>query len=301
MLRKLTFIGSIVALIAIAALAWGGITIHGSRGRAERMIVQAQQQNLPDLWHYARVELERYLWLFPNDAEARLLIAETLIKDETLNHEKAVQQALDHLKSVPDDDEKGAEARTKEGKLYLLMVHKLGRAEAALRKALDLDPENREANYLIWKSMELTGRADRTGEFFWRAYDWEEEGGRPPLLRNYYMTQFFPFMNNQQLERQMGLLGPGERPTSDNEWKRFEYFRKVEPDWPVCHAALAKWFLDDGDPKFTKRILDEAKEKVGDQDEELSRERRTLNDASKYEKERATRARADAAIHMVEK
>ena len=262
---------SLLVVAAAGILSWRGVQIFGNRERAQRMIQRAQEENLPKLWKHARLELEEYLRfphsafpLFSSDGDAQLLLVETLIHDDSMTHEKAVSAALTQLRNIPSTAPQGAQARAREGKLYLMMVHKLGQAERSLREAIALNPKDEESHFLLWKLLELTGRADWSEEIFWRVYDLTHPDRRPVRLRQWYMTQFFAPTANLMLERQMGLLGTEEVPSSDNEYERFDYFRKVEPDWPVAHAALAKWFLDETDPNFAKRMLDEAAEKLGD-------------------------------------
>ena len=270
--KKPRLLIGIAALLVIAAgFTWSGMQTFGNRARAQRMIERAQEENLPKLWKHARLELQEYLQfphksiaLFSSDGDAQLLLVEALIHDESLTHEDAVKEALTQLRNIPSEAPQGAQARAKEGKLYLMMVHKLGLAERALREAIKLNPQDEESHFLLWKLLELTGRADWSEEIFWRVYELTHPDRRPVRLRQWYMTQFFAPTANLMLERQMGLLGTEEVPSSDNEYERFDYFRKVEPTWPVAHAALAKWFLDETDPNFAKRMLDEAAEKLGD-------------------------------------
>ena len=264
--KPLLLTGLVLLVLVTGAFSWLGMQTFGNRARAEKMIERAQEENLPNLWKHARLELEEYLQfpLFSSDGDAQLLLVEALIHDESLTHEDAVKEALTQLRNIPSEAPQGAQARAKEGKLYLMMVHKLGLAESALREAIKLNPKDEESHFLLWKLLELTGRADWSEEIFWRVYELTHPDRRPVRLRQWYMTQFFAPTANLMLERQMGLLGTEEVPSSDNEYERFDYFRKVEPTWPVAHAALAKWFLDETDPNFAKRMLDEAAEKLGD-------------------------------------
>ena len=282
--------GLSVLVVAAAVVTWMGLRVSGNRERAQRMIQRAQEENLPKLWHHARLELEDYLWFFRSDGDAQLLLVETLIHDDSMTHEDAVSKALTHLREISNDTPQGAQARATEGKLYLMMVHKLGQAEQALRQAIELNPKDEESHFLLWKLLELTGRADWSEDIFWRVYELTHPDRRPVRLRQWYMTQFFAPTANLMLERQMGLLGEEEVPSSDNEYERFDYFRKVEPDWPVAHAALAKWFLDETDPNFAKRMLDEAAEKLGDKRFEdpffVATLIRCLTDLGQYEEAR---------------
>ena len=289
--NPLLLTGLAVLVVVAAGFTWSGMRTYGNRARAQRMIARAQEENLPNLWTHARHELQAYLqfpynleirvpvpWepqpvlmlprvtppLFSGDGDAQLLLVEALIHDESLTHEDAVTEALTGLRKISSEAPQGAQARAKEGKLYLMMVHKLGQAESSLREAIKLNPQDEESHFLLWKLLELTGRADWSEEVFWRVYELTHPDRRPVRLRQWYMTQFFAPTANLMLERQMGLLSPEEVPSSDNEYERFDYFRKVEPTWPVAHAALAKWFLDETDPNFAKRMLDEAAEKLGD-------------------------------------
>ena len=217
--KPLLLTGLVLLVLVTGAFSWLGMQTFGNRARAEKMIERAQEENLPNLWKHARLELEEYLQfpLFSSDGDAQLLLVEALIHDESLTHEDAVKEALTQLRNIPSEAPQGAQARAKEGKLYLMMVHKLGLAESALREAIKLNPKDEESHFLLWKLLELTGRADWSEEIFWRVYELTHPDRRPVRLRQWYMTQFFAPTANLMLERQMGLLGTEEVPSSDNE------------------------------------------------------------------------------------
>ena len=168
--KPLLLTGLAVLVVVAAGFTWSGMQTFGNRARAQRMIARAEEENLPKLWKHARVELQEYLQFpfFSGDGDAQLLLAEALIHDESLTHEDAVKEALTGLRKISSEAPQGAQARAKEGKLYLMMVHKLGQAERSLREAIKLNPQDEESHFLLWKLLELTGRADWSEEVFWR-------------------------------------------------------------------------------------------------------------------------------------
>lgn len=238
-----------------------GFAMVGDRGS----LPEAQELAQLELWPHVHKELTGYLWWRPRDAEARLLMAEALVKDETLPGEEAVQRALEHLGRIPDAPPHGAAARTAEGRIELLLQLKPARARRSLRRAIELDPDAAEAYYLLWKLMDLIGRSDLAEPLFWRVYELTPQEGRAVRLREWYMSQFYPVTANNALERMMGLLGENQPPTAKTEANRYIQFRNAEPDEALSHAALARWFIREGDHKFALKLLDEAVEKVHNQ------------------------------------
>lgn len=113
--------------------------------------------------------------------------------------------------------------------------------------------------------MDLIGRSDLAEPLFWRVYELAPEEGRALRLREWYMSQFFPVTANIGLERMMGLLGENQPPTAKTEASRYIQFRNAEPDEALSHAALARWFIREGDHKFALKLLDEAAERVHNQ------------------------------------
>ena len=245
-------------LIVLIAAVWGGVVVV----RADRGLVEAERFARQGQWLAARSEIKRYLWLHPHDALAHLHMAEALTVDSDLTAEAAVPRALAHLKQIPDSSPRASRARTQEGRLALLLLHRPYQAEAALRRAIELDPQNLDAALLLWKLMNLTGRSQLTEADFWRVYDLTPAAARGELLREWYMNQFFPLAANTQLDQRLGLLVANEQTTAVTEHKRFLMFRNAEPDGPLGHAALGRWYLEERNPQFAHQLLDEGLPKV---------------------------------------
>jgi tetratricopeptide (TPR) repeat protein len=248
-------------LLVIAGLlltVWLGVSLF----RAQRGFVTGAELVEQGFWGRARPALRRYLWLHPNDTPARLLLAEALVKDDMLEPRDAAHEALDHLARVPDIDSNATMVRTKEARLRFLVLHQPDRAERALRRALACDPANGEAAYLLWKLLELTGRFESSEPVFWIAHDQAPPKQRAERLRQWYMSQFFPFGVNPDLERRMGLLGEDESPTAVTELRRYRRFQQAEPDRPLAFVCEACWLHREGDPSAALGLLDETRKKL---------------------------------------
>jgi tetratricopeptide (TPR) repeat protein len=191
-------------------------------------------------------------------------MAETLFKDEGLTSHSAARQALDYLQQIPDDAPAAAEARTREGIIRLFLEHKPGRAEEALRRAIELDAGLLEPRYMLYKLMDLTGRSNHAESVFWEMYELTPEPEKPGRLREWYMSQFYPLTANPTLDHAMGFLGENEEPTMDTERLRFTDFRNSELDRPIGHALAARWCDVGGDPKTSYDLLVEAEKYLSD-------------------------------------
>lgn len=226
--------------------------------RAQSGLRAGQRMLAHQLWPQARGQLSRYLWLHPNDARARVLMAEALVKDESLPAADAASYAMNYLSKIPDSSPLAAEARLQQGRLCFLILQKPGRAEQLLRRASELQADALPAYQLLWTLLNVTGRAELCEDVFWRVYELSPEQERPLRLREWYMNQFFPLTATEPLDRMMGILAPEESPTRTTESRRLLRFRENEPEAPVNHAALAQWCQQEGDPDFAIRLLDAA-------------------------------------------
>ena len=252
LLRRLLLALAAIGLLAAVGFGW---YVYTGRSRAESLIGH-------ELWRDARGELHRYLKLRPGDDGARLMLAEAYYRDESLPGEEAVEAAMSELESVPDDSEQAALARSQQARIELLLRHRPWRAEKLLEQSLSLDPELVDANYLMWKLYDLTGRSQLAEKWFWKVHNSAERGlPRAQRLREWFMSQFFPATANPALEILMGLPPDPESPLQ-GEARRFLRFRDAEPDRPIGHAALARAFQADGDLKFAMKLLDEGKPKI---------------------------------------
>lgn len=259
----------IAAMVLLLVLGvFGGVFVHGRRAKAQQLAERG-------LYSHARVELASYLWVFAQDHAARLLMAESLVNDPKLDRIEGITAALEQLQRIPDESAVGVRARIQEAKLLMLELHQMGRAEKVLQHVRELAPKEPEPHYLYWKLLDLTGRSHHAESVFWQFYDLipadEVDPGKPfpiraDILRQWYMSQFYPASANMELEQRMKLLGPDELPTDDNESQRFDYLKKAEPDSPLGYAALGQWFVHEKDNMFALKMLNEAIGKVPDED-----------------------------------
>jgi len=213
-------------------------------------------------WNVARKQLNRFLWLHPDDARAHMMMAEVLVKDEALDGKRAVDRAIAHLRRVPDDSEFAATARMRQGRIELLLLQRPGRAEALLRRALELNPDQLDANFLMWKLLDLTGRGNWCEPHFWKVLEQTPQPQRAPRLREWYMSQFYPGSANPTMNRMMGFLEEGQPDGVLVERFRLVAFLKDEPDRAVNYAAWAWWLHDDGNPKLALEVLQDGVEKL---------------------------------------
>lgn len=245
-----------VAVGLVASTAGGGAWyVHEGLRRASKLANFG-------LWADARAELDRFLWLFPQDDRAHVLYAEMLVKDESLDGPEAVEKALAHLAEVPDSAPYGPIARLQEGRITFLLLHQPTRAEEKLRHALTLDPELADAYRVLWKLYDQTGRSHMAGKIFREVHSREEWPDRVYRLREWYMSQFYPATANPTLDRLMGFVASRDVPTGSTEAYRFIRFRNQEPDRPLGYAALARWFQTEGDPQFALKTLRDGEEKM---------------------------------------
>jgi tetratricopeptide (TPR) repeat protein len=223
---------------------------HTGRSAAEELFEH-------ELWPQARERLAGYLWLYPHDAPARLLLAEALAKDDALSPADAAAQAIDCLESIPDTSPHAAAARLQQGRLCFLILQRPARAEAYLRRSIALEA-GLPAELLLWTLLNMTSRPEESEAVFWRVYEQSSEEERPLRLREWYLNQFFPLSANETLDRALGILAPQETPTRMTESRRYLRFREQEPEAPLNHAAVALWCQEEGDPEFALRVLDAA-------------------------------------------
>ena len=56
----------------------------------------------------------------------------------------------------------------------------------------------------------------------------------------------------------MGFYDPSEKRSAVTELRRLEAFRDNEPKSAMNHAAVARWYSLEGDPKSSLRLLQQA-------------------------------------------
>lgn len=213
-----------------------------------------------ELWADARAELDGYLRLHARDDRAHMLYAETLVKDSQLDLAESTSAALAHLAQIPDQAPLGAIARLQEGRIEFLLLNHPVRGEERLRAALRIDPHATDAYRVLWKLYDQTGRSHLAEPLFRTVYQSVEWPERAILLREWYMSQFYPATANPLLDRLMGVAAD-RGDAAKTEVMRFIRFRNEEPDAPLGHAALARWFQLEGDPQFALQTLEAGLEK----------------------------------------
>ena len=252
--RRTLTIAAVWMVVVLAGLGMAGVFyLQSALGRAERYAAH-------ELWAHSRDELAGYLWLHPSDGRGNILMAESIIKDESFEDPNAVPLAIAHLQRVPRDSRHAAEAYAREGRLRLFLMNQPSRSEQCLRAALQFDDQLLDAWYVLWKLYDLTGRSHQVEPIFWRVYDLSPAEDRGERLREWYMSQFFPLTANPRLEVAMGFISPGQMQTPITEATRLLRFRRAEPDRALAHVALARWFRQEGDPQYGHQLLEKTLE-----------------------------------------
>lgn len=258
-LQRIVLRGFLIA-VAVAVLAGSWWVV-----RAERGLAKAEQLVELGLWSGVRLQARRYLALHPNDAKARLLIAEAWVRDDSLDSQEAARKALAELQYIPDDSPLAAEARTEAGRREFLILCRPERAERLFRKAIELDPSRQDARHLLWKVFDQTERSHLAAPIFWPLYELTPADGQSVLLREWYMSQLFPTTANADLDRLMGFIEPNENASTASEGKRLAHFKNSDPTSPLVYASLARWFHKQGDVHYASKILEEGLVNVQDQ------------------------------------
>jgi tetratricopeptide (TPR) repeat protein len=147
-------------------------------------------------------------------------------------------------------------ARSQQARLSFFVLHRPLEGQRLFEEAIKLDPDYIHARYLLWKLLDLTGRSDSAEPLFWQIYEKTPPGDRPYLMREWYMSQFFPASANPLLDIQMGYSDPSKPLQLNPEYVRLKEHRDAEPEEPVNHAALARWFQHDGDHTTALSLLE---------------------------------------------
>ena len=235
--------------------AWlGWEVIRANRGRSA-----AAEAIRHEAWQQARVELFRYLRLHPADAQSRLMLAEAFACDDSLNGDESAKLAIDQLQRIPDTSPWGVKARTQEGRLRFLVLNQPIQGERLLRRALELDPESFDANYMLWKLLDVTGRMHLAEPFVWKAFETSPIAERPLRMREWYQTEFSPAAGAAPLDEKMGFMGPKNESYLIPELRRLQRFRLAEPDTAVAAAALSRLFLRQGIRAQAQESLESAR------------------------------------------
>lgn len=242
----------LISLAAAGLIIAGGLFIWVERGRADAVRMAASGH-----WADAMPLLKRFLWLHPNDAPTRLLLAQCLTADPRIDPNESARHAITELGRIRDDSPIASEARSRAGRLTFLVLHRPTEAERLFRRAVELDPDNIDAHLMLWKLLAMTERFPLSAPSFWNVYDRSPASERPVLLRDWYLCEFGPGSAHAMFDLQMGFLGEEEKPSAVTQLTRLQGFRDAEPESPLSHAALATLL-------FRERHLREAVEVLRD-------------------------------------
>lgn len=230
-LKCLSLVVLLVVLLSSAGFLWH---IEGALERGRDLL----DRNRPE---EARSEIRRYLWLHRNDGPALLTLAEAWARDDELPADDAAHRALTLLNRITPDSPVAGQARLQSARLRLLILHQPCQAEQDLAEALRHQPESFDANYLMWKLLDLTRRFNRVEPYFRRAFAAAPAVRRESLLREWYFSQFSTFVAASEFDQMLGFAAPGEPSDALTEHRRLSEFLRSEPDCALNHAVLADW------------------------------------------------------------
>lgn len=243
--------------VAVFVLLIGAVSVIGYSRRLDSIPNSALRNIARGEFSLARSELEWCLRFHPKDAQARLLLAQAFALDNSLPSAEAVERAISQLQLIPDEATNAAEARTREGRLRLLILNQPMRAERLFRCAIELDPTHDDAWYLLWRLLNLTWRFHLTEPLFWQVYERSPDSTRAERLREWYLAEFGRGSLNAIFDRNMGFLGGIETPTDLTDLKRLNEFKLAEPDAPATYAAVARVLFHQGERDWAFRTLQE--------------------------------------------
>lgn len=242
-----------IATIAIVLIG-GALYAYFYSGLA---LLRAERYANFELWTECRNELQRYLVFHRDSPPAHLLYAEASLKDQMMSSDDAMTSALGHLARIPDSSElllaerqASSMARTKEAQIAFVQFLRPALAESKFRRAIELDSENFDAWYGLWKLLDQTARSNQAETAFWHAYRLVEKHDKTNplgerydrvfLLRDWYMSQFFPTTANTNMDRVMGLLEMDRSADNRTELLRYESFIESEPESPIGYVGQAR-------------------------------------------------------------
>lgn len=230
-----TAIGSVCIGLTVW-LAAELIHLEGSISRAAVLLKQRRDIE-------AERELEKYLRFHNTNPQANLMWAQAVVSGNSRSPRKAAELAVQRLRLIPDNSEFGGEARMREGRLALLILHQPTLAENLLARSTELNPKLLDSHYLLWKLFDMTERFQMSEPYFWNCFDLTPELQKPERLREWYVSQFSPGAANADLDRYMGFLEANDLPGDETDIRRLEEFYSSEPDSPMVVAAMGQWYF----------------------------------------------------------
>ena len=254
----------VLSICGIVAVIGSGVFFYV---RVESSLSTAKTHAAHRKWSSARAALERYLKWHPSHAESRWLMAKWLVQDSALKPTESALLAIESLARIPADSEYHTARVVREARLRFLILNQPTQAEVLLRQALQLEDDrfgsHADANYLMWKLLDMTERANSSEPFFWNFFAATPPRHKIFQLRAWYLSQFQPGAANEQLDRRMGFLEATEKPNQNSEFKRLLAFQLSEPDSLMMQVAMVLWFQRTGSTAEAKKLLRDAARKPG--------------------------------------
>ena len=234
MLKKLLIIA---LLLGLAAGGYFGYV--QSQTSAELKAAQEAKEN--EDWSRVRVHARRYLKTDPNNSDARLLMAEAVMKDVDLEFRQSVETAREMLNAI--DDENASIARVREAEIVLINLKRIAESLELVDQALESQPIAAEAFQLKFRILCALSRYDDTESLFWNWFENLDESKRTEALRDWYYSQFSTSLFNITTDQFLGILAPSEAPIASTPYYRYRRCLEVEPDKPVLMSAMAAFHL----------------------------------------------------------
>jgi|GEM_PF-1261362 len=254
LLRRRSVWVSISVLLIVLSLAAAFFT---TRSLDAELLAARRAMRIGD-WPQVKLHLERYLWWHPNSVESRMLMAEACIKaEDSSDPGAAAHQARQHLQQVRGSSEEMALARLQEARLAWLLQRSPTAAEQLLRESLAFNDNNAQTHLLMWHLLDLTGRHVLSDDHFWRAHDLSSPADQQRLIRDWFLSEFYPNDLHSTLFSQLGITSVGSIPAAIN---LLVHFRETDPQSPVIHAALAAYYRQLGNLKATIDLLKESQD-----------------------------------------
>lgn len=243
----------LIILCVAASIAIGGYFYYQqSTGRNLKIAEQAQEA---EEWTKARVFASKHLLAHPQDTKATLLLAEATIKDDSLNPQKSLDQAVELLQAIELTADNAAIARLRLAEVLFVEKGMSVAAENAVRESIELDSESVDAHRLLWRILCATSRSFEAEPNFVAALENSPPELHREILVDWFNSQYVRPKFNYPVDNFLGVLAPGQPPTSETQLDRLIVFRNAEMDEPQAIASVAIWFQDSGDSKTALKLL----------------------------------------------
>lgn len=214
----------------------------------------------------ARNLVKKVLTWSPSNPEANMLLAEAILKDELLEDDHYVELALSHLKKAERSEKFRVDALLHQARIHFLIKIHPFQAEEVLEEVRKIDPENYEANYWLWKIYDISNRSHFAQPYAIKAIENSTDELTDRLLRDWYMSQFFPTSANVELKRRLGFLAENALPDARSEADRYMAMIAQEPTKCQGYAALARWFSLEGDHRSAMKWLQDGIDKCDNEE-----------------------------------